>query len=219
MTEQEFSNEFDILYNNIMSNQAPGLDDYEKSVFLTQAQEEFLIGVYSGRLLQSFEETEEIRRYLNTNIKTEVLASSTYEIPTSSNSKFFIAPNDLWFIVDEFAKLGDSEKYIEVVPVTHDAFNRLRNNPFKKESKRRAIRLGQENNAGLIEVISESSIKDYTIKYISKPSPIILTDLSLYSGSLEIDGQQSPKTCELNPVTHRYILKLAVELAAKVYKK
>lgn len=42
MTTQEFSNEFDVLYNNIMSNQAPGLDEYEKSVFLTKAQSEIL---------------------------------------------------------------------------------------------------------------------------------------------------------------------------------
>lgn len=37
MSTQEFSNEFDVLYNNIMSNAAPGLDGYEKSVFLTKA--------------------------------------------------------------------------------------------------------------------------------------------------------------------------------------
>ena len=47
MTNKEFSYEFDILYNNIMSNQAPGLDDYEKSVFLTKAQEEIIINYYS----------------------------------------------------------------------------------------------------------------------------------------------------------------------------
>lgn len=33
---QEFSDEFDVLYNNISSNQAPGLDEYEKSLFLTR---------------------------------------------------------------------------------------------------------------------------------------------------------------------------------------
>ena len=38
MTNQEFSDQFDLLYN-ITSNQAPGLDEYEKSVFLTTAQE------------------------------------------------------------------------------------------------------------------------------------------------------------------------------------
>jgi hypothetical protein len=37
MTTTEFSNEFDILYNSITSNMAPGLDEYEKSVFLTRA--------------------------------------------------------------------------------------------------------------------------------------------------------------------------------------
>jgi predicted metal-dependent hydrolase len=39
MTNPELSNEFDVLYNNITSNQAPGLSELEKSVFLTQAQE------------------------------------------------------------------------------------------------------------------------------------------------------------------------------------
>lgn len=35
MIAKEFLNEFDVLYNNIMSNSAPGLNSYEISVFLT----------------------------------------------------------------------------------------------------------------------------------------------------------------------------------------
>jgi hypothetical protein len=42
MTAQEFDNSFDVLYNNITSNQAPGLDSYEKSLFLTKAQDEII---------------------------------------------------------------------------------------------------------------------------------------------------------------------------------
>ena len=49
MTTQEFSNEFDVLYNNIMSNQAPGIDDYEKSVFLTKAQLEILKNYFNPK--------------------------------------------------------------------------------------------------------------------------------------------------------------------------
>ena len=49
MTTQEFSSEFDILYNNIMSNAAPGLDEYEKSVFLTKAQEEILKNYFNPK--------------------------------------------------------------------------------------------------------------------------------------------------------------------------
>jgi hypothetical protein len=37
MNPTEMSNEFDILYNQVNSNQAPGIDEYEKSVFLTKS--------------------------------------------------------------------------------------------------------------------------------------------------------------------------------------
>lgn len=42
MTAEEFSDQFDVLYNNITSNQAPGCNEYEKSVFLTKAQNEIV---------------------------------------------------------------------------------------------------------------------------------------------------------------------------------
>lgn len=42
MTGLEFSNQFDVLFNNITSNQAPGLNEYEKAVFLTKAQDELV---------------------------------------------------------------------------------------------------------------------------------------------------------------------------------
>ena len=49
MTNEEFNNEFDIYYNNIASNQSPGLDEYEKSVILTKAQEEVVLSLYGGK--------------------------------------------------------------------------------------------------------------------------------------------------------------------------
>ena len=49
MTKDEFSQEFDILYNNVSSNQAPGLTEYEKSVFLTKAQDEIIKNYFTGK--------------------------------------------------------------------------------------------------------------------------------------------------------------------------
>lgn len=49
MKPEEFSNQFDVLYNSITSNQAPGLDEYEKSVFLTKAQNEVLLSYFDPR--------------------------------------------------------------------------------------------------------------------------------------------------------------------------
>lgn len=55
MTVKEFSSEFDVLYNSITSNQAPSLDEYEKSVFLTKAQEE-LVRAYFNKSLNKIQE-------------------------------------------------------------------------------------------------------------------------------------------------------------------
>ena len=49
MTAQEFSDQFDVLYNNITSNQAPGVNEYEKSIFLTKAQEEIIKNYFSPK--------------------------------------------------------------------------------------------------------------------------------------------------------------------------
>lgn len=49
MTNEEFINEFDVLYNSITSNQAPGLNEYEKSVFLTKAQDEIVKSYFNPR--------------------------------------------------------------------------------------------------------------------------------------------------------------------------
>ena len=49
MTLSEFSNEFDLFYNNIMSNAAPGLTEYEKSVFLTKAQDDIIKAYFNPK--------------------------------------------------------------------------------------------------------------------------------------------------------------------------
>ena len=81
MTTEEFSNEFDTLLNSHYTVEEFGkvpntieLDEYEKSVFLTKAQEEIVIDLYNGKnqFGDSFEKTEEIRRYLSDLIKTYV---------------------------------------------------------------------------------------------------------------------------------------------------
>ena len=49
MSVEEMDNMFDVLYNNITSNQAPGLNAYEKSIFLTKAQDEILKNYFNPK--------------------------------------------------------------------------------------------------------------------------------------------------------------------------
>ena len=221
MTSAEFSNEFDILYNSITSNQAPGLDEYEKSVFLTKAQEQLVIELYTGRnnKASSFEETEEIRSNLRALIKTDTLTESTEYKGISKYSKFFILPEDVLFITYESATLDDSnagykdKSEIQIIPVTQDEFHRIVNNPFKGMSNKRALRL--DNGLGVVEVVTKYNIKDYTIRYISKPTPIILSN---FEDGVTIDKKKEITECKLNSAMHRDILERAVALAIASYR-
>ena len=48
MTNQEFEAGFDVYFNNITSNQAPGLNIHEKSLLLTKAQDEIVLDTYTA---------------------------------------------------------------------------------------------------------------------------------------------------------------------------
>ena len=226
MTTEEFSNEFDTLLNSysvinkFSKEENPStieLDEYEKSVFLTKAQEEIIIDLYNGKnpLGDSFEKTEEIRRYLSDLIKTYITTEKkTGYVGLSKTSIFFELPEDLWFITYESASLEDSRlgcmngKEISVVPISQDDYFRISSNPFRGSNKRRALRL--DNSNGIVEIVSEYNIDRYLVRYIARPDPIILTDLP---DNLSINKLSKKTECKLNPVIHRAILEKAVKLA------
>lgn len=221
MTNPEFLDEFDLLYNNISSNKAPGLDAYEKSVFLTMAQEEYVKGVYSGRLLGSFEANEEARRQLDTLVKPQVSCSSTTGNPIKDQHKHtvFNLPGDCWYIIYEQASvktdncLNDTSLMIQ--PTTHDVYHKVKNNPFKGPNDRRILRL--DTGKLEVELISKYDINSYDISYLVRPNPIILE--SLINTDNSINGEQDEMPCELSELIHRDILNIAVKLAIDTYNK
>ena len=218
MTNEEFSNEFDTLANSYsaLGTLALEFDEYEKSVFLTKAQESIVISLYNGSLKgEAFEKTEELRRYLSNLVKTNNPTKVQIEGLTN-NSYLFSIPEDVWFItyesvISEDDKLGCAKGTImEVVPVTQDELHKTRRNPFRTFNKRRVLRLDLEDN--VVELLSDYDITKYTIRYLSKPDPIILLDLP---DGLTINKESKETECKLNPALHRMILELAVDLALK----
>lgn len=220
MTTQEFSLEFDLMYNNIFSNQAPGLSEYEKSLFLTQAQEALVLDIYSGKLGSSFESTEEVTDYLSPLVKQATYTTKVEGKGLDSRSVFFNIDTDIWFktgekaiIKDDSLKCGNSiEREVDVVPVTQDTLYRTKNSPFRGPNERRILRLDCEANK--VELISKYPIESYTIRYLSKPEPIILDNLP---EGLTINGISTPQTCKLSSAIHRAILIRAVSIAKSVW--
>lgn len=86
MTNPEFSNEFDILYNSISSNQSPGIDEYEKSVFLTMAQDDIIKSYFNPVLNKSHEGYDDNhRRQIDFSMITKVIDFSPIKV--------FVYPN------------------------------------------------------------------------------------------------------------------------------
>lgn len=225
MNNKSFSDGFDTLIGaytrqGSFGTEATGadiaFDEYEKSFFLTKAQEELVLSLYNGRNSsgRSFEETEELRRYLS-----PLVSDSTLEpegdvgfTGVDNNSAFFVLPEDLWFITYEsLIYTGGQcagERTMEVIPITQDEYHRVRKNPFRGANDMRALRLDLSNN--IIEIVSKYNVVRYYLRYLRRPVPIILVDLPCENS---INGYDKVTECELHEGLHQRILDRAVLLA------
>jgi len=233
MTAPEFISEFDLLYNNTLGEGAPGLDNYERSVYLTTAQEELVKALYTGNLQggESFEDSEKNRRALN-ELTKDYRTSSV--LTTSRNlvddSKFFNLPSDVMFLVSETVVLESTDSCVNgsivvVKPITHDEFMVSYRNPFRKPNSKKVWRvdISKENNDTTVELVSPETISEYRVRYVKYPKPIIVSDLTTDTQvgglGLTINGETSLASSELNSYLHREIVNRAVELAVRDYRE
>lgn len=229
MTLEEFSNGFDTLVNSYKRFKdfdkqeildSIEFDEFEKSFYLTRAQEEVVLNLYNGRNPYgvTFEGTEELRRYLEGLVKTKKYLSEDAIESTgvNENSVFFRLPEDIAFITLEQVIFDDEllgcydGSVASVYPVTQDEYEKVKNNPFRGPTKYKVIRLDPGDN--LVELVSKYKIGTYLLRYLSRPNPIVLEDLP---NELTVNGENTERECELNPVIHRAILERAVQLAIR----
>lgn len=229
MTNQEFSNEFDILYNNIMSNQAPGLDEYEKSVFLTKAQDEIVKSYFNPKLnkvQEGFDNSERRQIDFSMIIKTVKATKITNDsglirLYPNEGSELYQIPEKIMMFINESLKVtrdGNSISLV-IIPLNYKEYNRLMTKPYKRPIKNQAWRLNidstSDSNKPIVEIVAGygDTIVDYTIRYVKRPQAIILADLE----GVSIDGESNEQPCELDPILHHEILQRAVELAKAAY--
>ena len=242
MTIEDFSNEFDVLLNSyahtaLFGQDASAIDlttdEYEKSWFLTKAQEEVALNLYNGKGIygEAFEETEELRRYLSILIREAKL--EPIEVPTedtfdgtfdesfhigetlyygmSTESEFFKLPDNIWFITYESVNVSNGkckDTILEVFPTRQDEYHRIKQNPFRGANGRRALRFDLSEN--IIEIVCKYDITSYYVRYLRKLKPIILINLA---DGLTINGENRTSECELPDILHQRILERAVALA------
>jgi hypothetical protein len=180
MTLEEFSTEFDVLYNSITSNAAPGFNDYEKSVLLTLAQEELIKSYFvaNNNTTGVGLDGSQKRHYdFSTLIKIKSLKHIVFydtittkvDIPLLNNdaNTLFLIPNDVFLILNEHLIAKDNN-YI-VFPISYDTYNLLMSKPFPYPNKRQAWRLDSsiDGEVAALKVIHVSDDKDISSKNIT----------------------------------------------------
>ena len=259
MTTTEFSNQFDLLFNNISSNQAPGLNEYEKSVFLTKAQDEIVKNYFQAEsngntIKKGFDDTAIRQMDFSDLIMSKTLEEENEEPDVDPRALVYKITKDdrVYIIINEslYLMVNNKDGKLEVkgirqvVPIKYTEYMRLMSKPFKEPLKNMAWRIitkGREGDADVdkstgdpttvdstvsskVEIVvttadkkkykSDGSFIKYNIRYVRRPRPIILTDLSdTFGEDLTINGYNKAMTCELNESTHEAILQRAVELA------
>ena len=231
MTTQEFSDQFDVLYNNIMSNQAPGLDEYEKSVFLTKAQYEIIKNYFnpkSNKNQEGFDDSPkrqiDFSNLMAAKKQTSAVTTPTTYVKFDSRSVLYEMPSDILFALNETAIVTENLKtrLITIVPISFEEYARILSKPYKQPLKNQGWRLLNTGmNGATQDRISEivvkvgATISDYTIRYVRRPKPIILTTLT--ETNVSLDGETNVTECELDRILHPEILQRAVELAKNAY--
>ena len=200
MTDTEFLDRFDVLFNNIASNQAPGLNVYEVCVFLTKAQEEILKNYFNpkgNKYGEGFDGNQKrqidfssITRVHNYSEEGEnvgtVFGEALYD--TRDESKSVALPSDVWIIVNErvMVKRGGKEQRLTVKPISFEEYDRLMSKPYKRPLRHQAWRLiNSEVTEDVFEPVSKSDlivgpnddITGYSIRYIHRPKPVIVGSL------------------------------------------
>lgn len=164
MTNSEFSNEFDVLYQNITSNQAPGLDEYEKSVFLSKAQDEIVKSYFdpkTNKPQEGFDGSEKRQIDFSMLIVTEKAVESIVQpvqlFPLQHTKVFAVPDKILMFINESLTVTRDGNPtYLTVIPLDYKEYNRLMSKPYKRPLKNQAWRILTNTTT-----ISESTRTNY----------------------------------------------------------
>lgn len=144
---------------------------------------------------------------------TDVSDFGTPLFDMRENTKSVTLPSKLMYAINEMVEVTRNNKAVllQVIPVKFDEYSRLMCKPYKRPLKYQAWRLINNDvvNKADIVVGPSDTLTKYTIRYVRRPNPIIVSNLD----GLTIEGKSTATECELDPILHEEILQRAVELA------
>lgn len=151
MSIQEMSNEFDVLFNNITSNQAPGLNEYEKSVFLTKAQNELVKNYFNpkgNKYSEGFDGNQKRQIDFSSIVRTLRLSYLPEKGKVDSRSLVYKFPTSLLCVINESFVDPSGVRY-SVLPLSFNDYQRVLMKPYAYPPKKCLWRLISEPVSGV----------------------------------------------------------------------
>lgn len=183
---QEMLNQFEILYNNIASNQAPGLNPYEISLVLTKAQNELVKNYFNpkgNKYQEGYDESPKRHSDFASLLCTKVLEPVSIEEAVHNRldyrSLVYLVPKDIFLLLNEqlveqeatsvdypmsgttATELGDIGNILTVVPISYDEYERLMQKPYKYPPKNQFWKLDTgydyDRECSIVELIGKQA--------------------------------------------------------------
>lgn len=241
MTTSEFSRQFDVRFNNIDSNLAHGITEYEKSLYLTQAQLEIVKNYFNpkgNKYQEGFDgspkrdvdfsniiEVKAIGTGFGADVGDGKLTTQAFGIKAL---QLKIVDNVMMILNERFSFNGEGNPSVyrydtTVVPIEYKQYQTILGKAYKDPPIRqtwRFIRSGEVDTGNInVELIVKSNFDVdmayiYHVRYLKRPTPIVLEDLN---GGLTIQGVSEETGCMLSPEIHEEILGRAIEIAKSDY--
>lgn len=229
MTTTEFSTEFDIRFNFINSNLAFSVNGYEKSVYLTRAQEEIISNYFNAKgnkYGEGFDMSE--KRHIDFSSITDTKSISTKHSTITAymnHGLVFEIPDDVLYVINEkfnYKKSDGTDVKTSVFPLGYKAAQVIMSKAYQSPPSRQSWRIVRGNATGghlIVEVVPKANIDSakafaYSVRYIKRPTPIVVETLT--SGQ-SVNGVTAITECVLPAEMHDEILARAMELCKVDY--
>ena len=187
------------------------LNEYEKSLFLTEAQRTLILEIYRGDVNATLgiDKTSLSKVYLKNLIKQAYLEEPVTETPLAGYNQYTSPlPADCFLILNEVVYLDDDlDNAVAVYPISFDALNKQLRNPYRNPNHSRVLRT---MHGDLINYYSAEPITEIQITYLETIPPIIVTNLL---DGVTLEGYTTDTPPVLPSELHSLLIKKAVELA------
>ena len=145
-TVKEWSDAFDVLFNEIMSNASASLDEYDKSIFLTKGQEEIVKNYFNpkgNKYQEGFDDNAKRQSDFATLISNKSLDTVADYSKFDSRSNAYKYPDDFFIAINEqFQVTADGKTYpYTILPLSYADYNKAMQKPYKYPPKSQVWRL------------------------------------------------------------------------------